>query len=622
VKDLSALAMEMDETVPWRNLLNLTKAEVLDRVDELLQARYRSASLGNQVDPLDELIYIVLSIQTSPSGYQRAFAELKRRFGSWDEILAIPEGELEGILKPAGLSKQKSRTLRRIVAAVASECRKRSGKRYRRANLNFLRSASDHAAEEFLTSLPGVSIKTARCVLMYSLGRSVFPVDTHVLRVLTRLGVADPDIHRKRAGDPVQALVPTQMRYRLHVNLIHHGRALCLPANPHCDRCPLISFCRSGIERLQHTARPRPTVDLFAGPGGLSAGFSSAGYTVVFAAERNRNAAQTYRYNHPGVPTLECDVANLTGEQILQLVGLKRGDIVAVLGGPPCQGYSQAGKRDPSHPDNHLYDHFVRVAMEMGAELALMENVPGIRNVRGRAFISDVEAAFRLRGFEPCHFLLNAAAYGVPQRRLRILFIGVPDAGPPIKALMPPPVTHCVMASTSSNPSKLPAARTVAEAFHGLPPRRSGQGSQLEMVGSLPLLNHVAMRHSRDVIDAIRSVPIGGGAISYRRLAAGEPARTIIAGHRALPVHPTQHRTITVREAARLQGFEDAFLFLGPRAEQPLQVANAVPPPLAQAIATWIATSVRPIIDQSAQNQPRSRRPDANGVAVLPVTPG
>src|SRR5690606_32237692 len=109
-----------------------------------------------------------------------------------------------------------------------------------------LKSLTDEDAETFLRSLPGVGPKAARCVLMYSLGRDVFPVDSHCRRVLARLGFVPKKVDRKAANDFLQALVPREIRYNLHVNLVHHGRAVCLPSLPNCGHCPLADLCPTG----------------------------------------------------------------------------------------------------------------------------------------------------------------------------------------------------------------------------------------------------------------------------------------------------------------------------------------------------------------------------------------
>lgn len=571
-------------------LTELTTEELLGRVDELLEAKYRSESLGNLKDPLDELIYIILSVQTGPNGYRPVFASLKQRYPYWDNVLEASEKELESIIRPAGLSKQKTRYIRAIVAGVLQETQARTRNSRAKATLNFLKKDSNEEAEAFLVSLPGVSVKTARCVLMYSLGRDVFPVDTHIYRIFNRLGIAEP-IHRKRAGDPMQDLVPPSIRRRLHINLVHQGRAVCKSRKPLCSACPLVSFCKTGLDRHRREEKRRPVaVDLFAGPGGLSVGFRQAGYRVAFSADSDRDAAQTYRFNHPGVPVVETDVSRLKGKDILRYAGLRKGEVDVLLGGPPCQGYSQAGKRDPGAEQNLLYRHFARIGKELDARLLIMENVPGVQNVRGRQFIRDIRSYFLRRGLEARDFLLNAASYGVPQSRTRVVLLAARKGSRIGSKLSAPAPTHALSAGEDSDE---PLAVTVKVALGGLPIRASGQGRDVDEWNGTPVYNHVSMKHSKAVTAKIRDIKSGSGPLSYRRLTLNQPSSTIIAGHRALPVHPTANRTITAREAARLQSFRDDYRFLGPRGNWPLQVANAVPPLLAEALAKhvwpWLA---------------------------------
>ena len=155
---------------------------------------------------------------------------------------------------------------------------------------------------------------------------------------------------------------------------------------------------------------------------------------------------------------------------------------------------------------------------------------------------------------------------------------------------MPTP-THVPPSETAPD-GTLPHTATLIEQLQDLPNLGPGEGSERFLLsnGSV-VLNSTAMKHSPKVVAKIKAIPSGGGPISYRRL-DGDVARTLVAGHRALPVHPTEHRTITVREAARIQGFPDTYFFCGPRASQPLQVANAVPPALARAVARELRKSL------------------------------
>jgi endonuclease III len=219
-------------------------AKVLPAVELRLQEVYKTASLGNKEDPLDELIYIQLSIRTREGAYAGIYDALYQQLGGdWEELLRRPAAQIIEVLRRGGMAEVKLMRLR----AQIEQIRKTFG----RITLDPLWTMDDHEAEELLTSLPGVGPKAARCVLMYSLGRSVFPVDSHCLRVLGRLGFAPPELDRKAAHDFLQELVPLSIRHALHVNLVHHGRLTCTPTNPRCERCPILSLCPTGVNRVE-----------------------------------------------------------------------------------------------------------------------------------------------------------------------------------------------------------------------------------------------------------------------------------------------------------------------------------------------------------------------------------
>jgi DNA (cytosine-5)-methyltransferase 1 len=550
---------------------------LVERIAELLEVTYRSADLGNLEDPLDEAVFIILSRQTREGVYRRVFSEIKRRYLRWTEVAEAPTDELRGLLRPAGLADQRLDQLIGLLAEV-TVCNAERGigpfaNPAADLTLDFLRAMSDTDAERFLRGLPGIGPKSARCILSYSLNRPTFAVDTHVRRIFIRLGIVKPR-GIKADHDPFQAVVPPKLRKQLHVNLVHHGRAVCRNENPACAQCVLISFCKEGRKRATAAADPRQPVgiDLFAGAGGLSEGFSREGFRIALAVEANRHAAQTFRANHPGVPVLEGNVASLDSAQIRKhAVAAKRID--AVIAGPPCQGYSAAGKRIPDDGKNLLFREVARIAKDLRAEFVVMENVPGLQRVSGHAFKRRIVNYLRRYGFstgEP--HLLNAENYGPPQRRRRYFFLARrtgagqrPEAPPGTVAQLEP--------------------KALRKRLEKLPELEAGvRAEYLRLDDGSYLLNGTTMRHSEKVKKKIAMLKPENSPISYRRLDE-DAARTLIAGHRALPVHPWLHRTISVREAACIQGFPDDYVFCGPPSEQPIQVANAVPPDLAAAIA-------------------------------------
>ena len=336
---------------------------LLARIDELLEICYRSSDLGNVDDPLAETVYILLSKQTQEPVYQRIYRQLRDRYPRWVDVLAAPDEDLVELLRPAGLYEQRAQHLKDLLAIVETENRARRigpfARRTRDLTLDFLKEFDDGQAEAFLTSLPESGPKSARCVLAYSLERSAFAVDTHVHRIFSRLGVVESK-GRKQDHDPFQDAVPDQMRKRLHINLVHHGRGVC-QMKAKCSECVLVSFCPQGRKAVAADKRP-VAVDLFAGAGGLGYGFSKAGYRVALAIEPDRNAAQTYRLNNPGVPVIEATIdETTTSRQLRRYMPRGQDNHYPLPAGPPCQGYSAAGVRNPQAKTNLLYQHVARL---------------------------------------------------------------------------------------------------------------------------------------------------------------------------------------------------------------------------------------------------------------------
>lgn len=408
----------------------------------------------------------------------------------------------------------------------------------------------------------------------------------HAVRVLERMGLvkAGP-AHLQQKYENVLGW-PTSRQLR--VNLTEHGRKVCREANPSCDTCVLISFCKTGRAVGHRDARP-VAVELFAGAGGLGTGFARVGFRIALAVELERRAAQTYRLNHPGTVVIEADAKNVNARVVRALVPSAAAP-TAVIAGPPCQGYSIAGKREPGDEQNELFKEVARLARGLKARFVAIENVPGMRGVGGVRFTTSVVDELHEKGYVAEEYLLRACDFGVPQLRHRIVFLAQLAAWG--EAPGRPEPTHCpewadANCALRSSPCGLPQTPTVLEALADLPLFGCGELAEYRQIGGRIVTNASTMAHSERVVKKIALIEPGKGPISYRRLHK-DLARTIVAGHRALPVHPTLDRTISVREAARIQGFADSYTFCGPRAAQPLQVANAVPPPMAEAIARQI----------------------------------
>ena len=331
-------------------------------------------------------------------------------------------------------------------------------------------------------------------------------------------------------------------------------------------------------------------LDLFCGAGGLTRGLSDAGFDVLAAFDLWPIAARSYRLNFPGHPCLEDDIATLETER-LGLLGLDGVDLVA--GGPPCQGFS--GQRIGADQDNRndLVHAFGRVVVAVRARMFMMENVRGLLGERGRStarrFVSDMEAA----GYDVAHRVLDAVEFGVPQRRQRVFFVGrrrgavgrftfpVPSVDRPVSVgeafvdLNEPPADLTPLDGDSLH-RRTRLSELNQRRISLIPP---GGGFE-----DLP----VELRVKCHKNGAER---IGHRAV-YGRLQTDRPAGTITARFdsftRGRFGHPTQPRNLTLREGARLQGFPDAHLFVGNQEEIAAQIGNAIPPPLAKAMASAV----------------------------------
>jgi endonuclease III len=208
-----------------------------------LHAAYGSPNHNNKADPLDELIFIILSQMTTHHSFGRVFDRLKLWCPHWEDVLALPPERLAEIIKDAGLSNQKVPRIIAILGRIQSD--------FDKLSLDALREMTDAAAEAYLTGLPGVGVKTAKCVLMYSLGRDVLPVDTHVARVASRLGLLSPRTPAAHQHSALESVVAPQDRFSFHVNSMCHGREICRAVRPLCETCPLLDICPLGRRRIR-----------------------------------------------------------------------------------------------------------------------------------------------------------------------------------------------------------------------------------------------------------------------------------------------------------------------------------------------------------------------------------
>jgi endonuclease III len=208
----------------------------LSLVSRTLKKRYGNFAHFNKSNPLDELIFILLSITTTEPVYRRTFKTLKAMYRSHATLESASMEKIAMAIREGGQYKQKSLTLKNILRMLTFS--------FGRPTLAPIKHLRTRDAENFLTSLPGIGKKVARCILMYSLHRKVFPVDTHCLRIGIRLGLlTEKEAKLSYAGDILQSRIPLNLRFALHVNFVSLGREFCRAIKPKCESCPISELC-------------------------------------------------------------------------------------------------------------------------------------------------------------------------------------------------------------------------------------------------------------------------------------------------------------------------------------------------------------------------------------------
>lgn len=421
-----------------------------------------------------------------------------------------------------------------------------------------------------------------------------------------------------------------------------HGRTVCLPYRPLCGSCEIRNFCsryRSGQASRNEILELPQIVDMFAGAGGFSEGFMRAGFHTILAIDSDPVALSTFWLNHPTVrerSIVQKDVRELKAGDLKRLTGGKQVDVL--IGSPPCQGFSHAGFRagktrngyQVTHDHrNYLFESMISAASELRPKLFLLENVPGMQSAR-RQNLSFIEHAARILErkcrYSTAIWRLNAAAFGVPQDRIRYFLVASRIGTLPC----PPDEEYQDVVRNGFDVDALPPV-TFEEAVFDLPARNAGVGSAVELwprpqapvdaryrryLAKFGLLstsrliyNHGARPHNIRDLELYSTLLPGENSIhaiekygrddlmryrrdifadKYCRIRADKPCKTILS-HLAKDgngyIHSGQPRSITVREAARIQSFRDEYIFCGTISQQWTQVGNAVPPLLAEAIA-------------------------------------
>ena len=330
---------------------------------------------------------------------------------------------------------------------------------------------------------------------------------------------------------------------------------------------------------LENTSKKPTVVDLFCGAGGLSKGFEMAGFEVILGVEQDPVFMETFKKNHPNATLNKdhIDIRKLTEKTIKEKVGQRKIDVV--VGGPPCQGFSLAGRRDSKDPRNSLFEHFVRIVRVLKPKWFVMENVTGLltsKTASGENVDDIIQKEFKKIKYRVKPFKLLAANYGVPQKRRRLFYIGTNTD----KKISPPPQTF---------------AKTACKTIDGRQIEKWVPVGEILFPESEVPKNYF---HSQKMIDGFRerkerNVKNGKG-FGWQILDPNKPSYTISArywkdGADALVKYSEEKiRMLTERECARIQSFPDDYEFVGSKRQIYTQIGNAVPPLLIKAIASEI----------------------------------
>lgn len=346
-------------------------------------------------------------------------------------------------------------------------------------------------------------------------------------------------------------------------------------------------------------------LDLFAGVGGMSLGFEKAGFNVVVANEFDKEIAYSYQQNHPKTKMIHGDITKLNLEEEF---GTLIGQVDVIIGGPPCQGYSQKGSRKTINDErNFLFKYFVDVVKLVSPKYFVMENVPNLLTAEKGYFKRELIDLFEKIGYTLSMDVIDASVLGVPQKRKRAIIIG--KKGPQEVKINLSGKNEVTIWDAISDLAFLNSGEGAEKQNYLLPPESSYQEEMRSEMDKL--YNHKATKHSKIALERLELIPENSGkenlpkehltksiySGTWERMRKDEQAVTITTRFDTPSsgkfTHPFLNRAITVREAARLQSFPDNFIFYGTKSSQMKQVGNAVPPKVAESIAKLIKKDMR-----------------------------
>lgn len=608
----------------------------LYHIARVLQTQFCNPNHGNYADPFLESLLILLSWKNRIENAQKTLDELRSSFASPVDILRVEnQALLHQVVNQTGFNRKRPSMVVELVRAFSE--------RFPEGTQTRLSEWTDEQIIAFLRSIQGIGLKSALCVLMYSLNRSRFPIDTHIRRVLRRAGLLqelfreeEQQLNHKQYQRQVERFVPPSVRIQLHTGLLALGMKLCR-STPRCSECPIRKNCayfrRDAV--VQAGQRNLIHVDLFCGAGGFGEGFKDAEYRTILAIDKMKDAVRTYRLNHPAVPIENVMQLDLTSHSIDEVRGRMSswseylvppsagenspGLIHVITAGIPCQGFSKAGYRarlgskydTGTDRRNALYLNVIHWTRRLQPYYVVIENVRDIKGAKRRGVTAEeaLRSAFEDIGYNATYEVFNAADFGVSQTRHRFILIASHRTVPRVRMLdilkYRKPQTDLLTAIQHYPPIAADDGRwyTLVNG-HVVTGHRSrfNNVNDLEIFDAIRPGEHYRQFEQRrsDIIYKRRAAGLAVYSTDsfgdkYHKLVPTEPSRAIVAHLRKDGngyIHPEQIRSITPREAARIQSFDDEYVFAGSRGSRFVQIGNAIPPALAKAIAQFLASQI------------------------------
>jgi len=626
-----------------RNKKKIIKKRLL-LIDRILNVLYGTPDLGNVSDPLEELIYLTITQRTRIKTAMRIYDNLRSKFRNLENILTASERELKKVVSTAGRGNLRVRAIKEILSTVKEKTGKLSLKFLRDFK-------EDQALDYLIQiPWVGEKIARCVMLYSLGHGvfpadTNVIRIFTRTSILESLIGSLDGIEHRK-AQSMIAEHIPPEIARTLHVNMVVHGQEVCKPGKPICSKCEIRKFCkyyRKSAMR-KHNENKFSVVDIFSGAGGISYGFIRGGYKILLAVDNDSNAHETFLLNNPEIKeerVINSDITKLENGYIKELIGDERVDVL--VAGIPCQGFSMVGYRTKpklmkengytpeKDPRNKLYRQVLRFVDILEPEFVLVENVPGINSLKikhrnkDRAIISLLEKGLEKRDYNCKILVLDAKDFGIPQKRKRIFCIARR------KRTLPDNIVER-MKDIAKKMGYDGGELKLKDAIEDLPPLKADDGEEVRKIQNdkitsnnyyskfiradgIILYNHVSRYHNVDDMKIIKKLKQGENYKNllnrapevvkgrkrkiyktsnfpdkFYRLTWDSPSRTIVS-HLSKDgnsfIHPSQNRSITVREAARIQSFPDDFIFTGNRGSQFIQIGNAVPPLLAWIFAEF-----------------------------------